>query len=90
ARLMEIVVDPNDAEGIAILIQGAIEASIKKDCHVIRCISTPGNETHFRRERFYHFPQWDIRFFGTVNSDRIPIERIQDPSLWMLTYGDSF
>jgi hypothetical protein len=90
ARLMELVADPNDAEAIAILVQGAIEASAKKGCHVIRCISAQGKETHFRRERFFEFPKWDIRFFGTVNPDRIDVERIRNPSFWNLAYGDKF
>jgi len=86
--LMELVANPTDDETISLLIQGAVDIAFDKGCHLVRCVSASGNEILFRRQRFYNFPQWDIRFFGTVNLNKISVEKMKDPDLWMLAFGD--
>ncbi len=90
AMVTELLADPKDNETITTLIQGVIDLSARKGCHVVRCYSAPIIETYFQREGFYDLPRRDIRFFGSISSDRTAIKKTKVPSLWMLSYGDAF
>ena len=87
--LMELVANPGDNKTIAILVQGALRAAKDRGCHLVRCITTSGRETPYRRENFFDLPQWDIRFFGSADFNKISKKLINNPELWLITFGDS-